>query len=175
MEHLKYTEKYEKRIKRKQRELSRKVKGSKNYYKCKKELAILHSKLKNSRKFYLHKITKEITDKYDIIVCEKLHTKDMLETKMMSKRISDASFSEILRILEYKCRLKNKYFYQVGEYYPSSQRCNWCGLINKKYKDVSERNYECPRCGLGFDRHYNASMNIMLEGLRTARSEGIMI
>ena len=64
-ENNKYIEKYEKRIKRAQRELSRKVKGSKNYYKCKKKLATLHNKLTNSRKYYIHKITKSITDEYD--------------------------------------------------------------------------------------------------------------
>lgn len=66
----KYIDKYEKRIKRKQRELARKENGSNNYYKCKKELAILHSKLANARKYYIHKITKKITDEYDIITCE---------------------------------------------------------------------------------------------------------
>lgn len=74
----KYIDKYEKRIKRKQRELSRKQKGSNNYYKCKKELAILYSKLANVRKYYTHKITKKITDEYDIITCEKLSTKEMI-------------------------------------------------------------------------------------------------
>jgi len=68
----KYIEKYEKRIKRAQRELSRKVKRSNNYYKGKKKLAILYSKLKNARNYYFHNITKKITDEYDIITCEKL-------------------------------------------------------------------------------------------------------
>ena len=72
IENNKYIEKYEKRIKRLQRELSRKEKRSNNYYKCKKKLAILYSKLKNARNYYLHKITKKITDEYDIITCEKL-------------------------------------------------------------------------------------------------------
>lgn len=122
-ENNKYIEKYEKRIKRTQRELSRKVKGSNNYYKCKKKLAILHSKLANSRKYYIHKITKNITNEYDIITCEKLHTKEMIingKKNTLSKNINDACFNEILRQLEYKSKFKGKQFYQIYEYYSSS-------------------------------------------------------
>ena len=84
----KYIEKYEKRIKRLQRELSRKVKRSNNYDKCKNKISILYKKLKNARVYYLHNITKKITDEYDIITCEKLNTKRMLEEQKLSKKIS---------------------------------------------------------------------------------------
>lgn len=99
-ENNKYIEKYEKRIQRVQRELSRKTKDSNNYYKCKKRLAVLHSKLANSRKYYIHKITKNITDEYDIITCEKFHTKEMIingKKNTLSKNINDVCFNEILR------------------------------------------------------------------------------
>ncbi len=165
----KYIEKYQKRIKRKQRELSRKVKGSKNYYKCKKELAILYSKLANSRKYYVHKITKNITDEYDIITCEKLSTKEMITkgTKVkLSKKIYDATFSEVLRQLEYKTRFKGKEFYQVNTYYPSSQICSRCDNKDKKYKNLNEREYKCIKCGQVLDRDFNASINIMFEGMK---------
>ena len=165
----KYIEKYQKRIKRKQRELSRKVKRSNNYYKCKKELAILYSKLANSRKYYVHKITKNITDEYDIITCEKLSTKEMITkgTKVkLSKKISDATFSEVLRQLEYKTRFKGKEFYQVNTYYPSSQICSRCDNKDKKYKNLNEREYKCIKCGQVLDRDFNASINIMFEGMK---------
>ena len=165
----KYIDKYQKRIKRKQRELSRKEKGSKNYYKCKKELAILYSKLANARKYYTHKITKKITDNYDIITCEKLTTKEMIikgkNTKLSSK-INDATFSEIIRQLLYKSKFKGKKFYQVSTYYPSSQICNRCNNQDRKYKDLTEREYKCPKCGEKIDRDLNASINIMFEGLK---------
>ena len=165
----KYIDKYQKRIKRKQRELSRKEKGSKNYYKCKKELAILYSKLANARKYYTHKITKKITDNYDIITCEKLTTKEMIikgkNTKLSSK-INDATFSEIIRQLLYKSKFKGKKFYQVSTYYPSSQICNRCNNQDRKYKDLTEREYNCPKCGEKIDRDLNASINIMFEGLK---------
>ena len=165
----KYIDKYQKRIKRKQRELSRKEKGSKNYYKCKKELAILYSKLANARKYYTHKITKKITDNYDIITCEKLTTKVMIikgKTTKLSSKINDATFSEIIRQLLYKSKFKGKKFYQVSTYYPSSQICNRCNNQDRKYKDLTEREYNCPKCGEKIDRDLNASINIMFEGLK---------
>ena len=165
----KYILKYEKRIKRKQRELARKIKESKNYYKCKKELAVLYSKLANSRKYYTHKITKEITDEYDIITCEKLQTKKMIingkENKLSSK-IQDATFSEILRQLSYKANYKGKEFYQINTYYPSSQICCRCLNRNNEYKDLTKREYKCIKCGQEIDRDINASINIMFEGLK---------
>lgn len=168
-ENNKYIEKHEKQIKRMQRKLSKKVKGSNNYYKYKKKLAILHNKIANSRKHYIHKITKNITNKYDIIVCETLHTKEMIiggKKNTLSKHINDASFNEILRQLEYKSRFKGKQFYQIYDYYPSSQICSSCNKQDKKYKNLNERIYKCTNCHLEMDRDLNASINIMFEGLK---------
>ena len=165
----KYIDKYEKRIKRKQRELARKEKGSKNYYKCKKELAILHSKLSNARKFYTHKITKDITDEYDIITCEKLKTKEMIikgKDSKLSSKINDATFREIVRQLQYKSKYKGKHFYQINTYYPSSQICSRCDNQNRRYKDLIRREYKCTKCNQELDRDLNASINIMFEGLK---------
>ena len=165
----KYIYKYAKRIKRKQRELSRKEKGSKNYYKCKKELAILHSKLANARKFYTHKITKDITDEYDIITCEKLKTKEMIikgKDNKLSIKINDATFSEIIRQFQYKSKHKGKEFYQINTYYPSSQICSRCNNQDRRYKDLTRREYKCTKCNQEIDRDLNASINIMFEGLK---------
>lgn len=161
--------KYEKRINRMQKALSRKVKGSENYKKCKQKLAVLHSKLTNARKKYIQEITKEITDNFDIIVCESLHTKDMImdgKNTNLSKNINDVCFKEILRQLEYKSRFKGKEFYQINEYYPSSQVCSRCDSVNKKYKDLSLRDYKCDTCLMEIDRDLNAGINIMFEGFK---------
>lgn len=167
----KYILKYEKRIKRLQRSLSRKVKSSKNYYKCKQQLAILYSKLKNARNHYLHNVTKQITDEYDIIITEKLQTKNMLQNKNLSKKIADASFNEIIRQLLYKSKNKGKYFYQIDTFYPSTQTCSVCGKLDKKYKNINERIYECNNCHNCIDRDLNASINIMFEGLKKFMKE----
>ena len=170
----KYIEKYEKRIKRLQRELSRKVKRSNNYNKCKKKIAILYSKLKNARNYYLHKITKKITDEYDIITCEKLTVQKMLKNHNLSKKISDASFNEIIRQLQYKSKYKNKLFYQVDTYYPSSQECSVCGNIDRKYKSLLERVYKCCKCHNEMDRDLNSSINIMYEGMKLYMKESMI-
>ena len=167
----KYIKKYEKRIKRMQKELSRKVKKSNNYNKCKKKLAILHSKLKNARNYYIHNITKKITEEYDIITYEKLEIKNMIKEKKLSKNITDASLYEIIRQLKYKSEYKNKYFYQIDKYYPSTQECSLCGNIDKKYKNLSERTYRCTKCENEIDRDLNASINIMFKGLKLYMKE----
>lgn len=168
VESNRYLSKYEKRIKRMQRELSRKVKRSNNYYKCKHKLAVLYSKLANARRYYLHKITKMITDTYDIITTEKLRTQNMVKastSKTLTKNILDSSFREIIRQIEYKSKLKGKYFYQVDEYYPSSQICSQCGHRDESYKDIGKRIYECRECRSKIDRDVNASINIAFEGI----------
>lgn len=175
IENNKYIEKYEKRIKKFQKELARKEKGSNNYNKCKNKLAVLYSKLKNARKYYIHKITKEITEKYDIITCEKLKTKKMIMKKVLSKKISDATFSEIIRQLEYKSKEKGKYFYQVDSYYASSQICSVCNNKDKKYRNLSERKYKCTKCNNEMDRDINASINIEIYGLLQYMKESFTI
>ena len=164
----KYITKYETKIKKEQQNLSRKQKGSKNYYKNLKKINVLYVKLSNSRKYYTHSITKEITDNYDIISTESLTTKKMIMNKQnhLSKNIVDVTLSEILRQLEYKSNEKGKYFYKISPYYPSSQTCSVCGNIDRKYKNLDERIYKCDKCQSILDRDYNASINIMFEGLK---------
>ena len=90
----------------------------------------------------------------------------MLSNKDLSKKISDVSFYEIIRQLQYKSKFKGKLFYQIDTYYPSSQECSVCGNIDKLYKDLSEREYKCCKCHNEIDRDLNASINIMFEGLK---------
>ena len=98
----------------------------------------------------------------------------MLKEHNLSKKISDAAFCEIMRQLEYKCKYKNKLFYQIDTYYPSSQECSICGNRDKKYKDLTKRIYKCSKCQNEIDRDLNASINIMFEGLRLYMKEIII-
>ena len=159
-------EKYEKRIKRYQRELSRRIKRSNNYYKTKRRLAVLYQKLKNARKYLIHQITKKLVIENDIIVTENLNIKDMIEEKKMSKHLTNVSLGEICRVLEYKAKIYGKKYIQIDSYYPSSQICSKCGYKNKEVKKLSVRSWVCPKCESNHDRDYNASYNILFEGLK---------
>ena len=160
--------KYEKRLKRLQRELSRREKGSKNYLKTKEKIARVHAKIKNYRKHYLNDIANEIVDEHDIIVTEDLKVQDMFKDKKkaFNKSLSDAAFSTLRSLIEWKCKIKGKIYYKINTYYPSSQICSYCGYKNSKLKDLSIREYDCPKCGSHNDRDINASLNILLEGLK---------
>ena len=162
----KYIIKYEKRLKELQRKLSRQEKGSKNYYKTKKKIAILHAKIKNARKHHIINVVNKIVKEHDIIVSERLQVKKMTHDNNLAKYILDASFYMICNLLEWKTKLLGKYYYQVDTYYPSSQICSRCEHKEEKLKDLSIRKYECTRCGLELDRDINASINIMFEGLK---------
>ena len=163
--------KYEKRIKRKQKELARRIKGSNNYNKTKKQIAILYSKLTNARIYAIHEITKEITDNNDIIVTETLKVSNMLKNRKLAKRIQDASLSLIIRQLTYKAKWKFKKLYQISTFYPSSQICSHCGYKNEITKNLGVREYVCPNCHIKLDRDINSSENIMFEGLKLYMKE----
>ena len=173
-ENKKIIEKYEKRIKQKQRRLSKKEKGSHNYYKLKIEIAKLYRKIKNTRKYIIHKITKQIIENNDIIVTETLKIKNMIKNHHLAKSLTDASLSEIIRQLEYKSNWNNKKLYKIDTYYPSSQICSKCGYKNNKIKNLNIREYTCPNCHNELDRDYNAAENIMFEGIKMFMKEIIV-
>ena len=164
-------QRYEKGIKKLQRKLSKKLKGSNNYYKAKQKLARLYSKIKNTRKYMIHKITKEITDNNDIIVTETLRINNMIKNHHIAKSLQDASLSEIIRQLTYKVKWKFKKIYQIETFYPSSQICSHCDYKNDITKDLNIREYVCPNCHFKLDRDINASENIMFEGLKLYMKE----
>ena len=167
----KIIEKYEKRIKRKQRELSKKQKGSNNYYKCRQKLARLYTKLKNARKYLTHTITKRLIETNDIIVTETLKIKNMIKNHKLAKALTDVTLGEIIRMLEYKAKWKGKKLYKIDPYYPSSQVCSVCGYQNKKLKDLRIRKYTCPKCKRELDRDQNAAINILFEGIKKYMEE----
>ena len=155
-----------KRIKGLQKALSRSNPGSKNRYKIKLKIRRVFQKLKNKRKFLLHEITNKLVKNNDIIITEDLDIKSMKENHYIAKRLTNIPLSEIIRMLRYKCERLNKKFIQINRYYASSQICSACGQKNIKTKDLSIRKWKCEKCGLIHDRDYNASLNIMFEGLK---------
>lgn len=158
--------KREKRLKRLQRKLSRQIKGSNNYYKTKKRIARIHSKIKNSRKHNIINIVNILVKEHDIVVSEKLKVQEMTQNHNLAKNILDASFNKICQILKWKCSMLGKYYYQVDTYFPSSKKCSHCDNITNKTNNLNVRNWICDKCGCENDRDINASINIMFEGLK---------
>ena len=156
----------QKRIKGLQKGLARCQPGSKNRYKIKLKIQRAYMKLKNIRKHLIHDITKKLVKENDIIVMEDLDIKNMYQTHSIAKSLTNIPLAEIKRVLEYKCKWQNKKLFTIDRYYPSSQICSGCGYQNKKLKDLSIREWECPKCGRVHDRDVNASINIMFEGLK---------
>ena len=167
----KVIEKYEKRIKQKQKRLAKKEKGSNNYNKLKCEISRIYKRIKNARKYLIHHITKDITCNNDIIVCETLKVKNMVKNHHLAKVIENASFSEIIRQLEYKIKWKGKKLYKIDTFYPSSQICSHCGYKNTSVKNLNIREYNCPNCNYELDRDVNAAINICFEGLKLYMNE----
>ena len=157
---------FEKRIKRLQRKLARQIKGSSNYNKTKIKLSKLYSKLKNSRKHNIINIVNKLLEENDIIVSENLDVKRMTHKSNLAKNILDASFSKICNMLEYKSKIKGKYYYKIDPYFPSSKICCHCGEKTEKTKNLGVREWECSKCHSINDRDINASINIMFEGLK---------
>ena len=164
----KFLKKKLKKLKRLQKALSRKTRNSANWNRNKKQLAILHEKIRHARLDFQHKVTTELVRNYDLICLETLKVKNMIKNHKLAQAISDVAWSQFVELLRYKMTWNNKRLVQIDTYFPSSQTCSECGYINKETKDLSVREWICPQCGTYHDRDINAAKNILTEGLKIA-------
>lgn len=156
-----------------QRRLSKKTKGSNRRKKAKLRVAKLHAKIADSRRDFLHKLSTRLINENQVIAVESLSVSNMQKNRCLSKSISDASWSEFVRQLEYKARWYGRELIGIDRWYPSSKRCSDCGYTMPKMP-LSVREWVCPECGSIHDRDINAARNVLAAGLAvSARGETV--
>lgn len=153
------------KLAREQRKLSHCKYGSNNYYKQLRKVNKTHAKIKRCRKDQLNKLSTELANKYDLIVIEDLNMRAMSQTLRLGKSTMDNGFGMFRSMLEYKLADRGKYLVKVDRFFASTKTCNDCGAINKDIT-LGTRRWTCSACGAIHDRDYNASKNILDEGIR---------
>ncbi len=151
------------KLRRAQKALSRKQKGSRNRGKARLVVARLHQKIGNQRKDFLHKLSTDLVLRFDLVSIEDLNVRGLAKTKL-SKSVLDAGWSMFRSMLAYKADRNASYLMACGRFFPSSKTCGACGLVNAVLT-LADRDWTC-LCGVHHDRDLNAARNIDREGLR---------
>ena len=149
------------------RTLSKMKKFSNNWYKQKHKIAILHEKIANQRKDFLHQRSREIANSCDLVGVEDLNMKSMSQALNFGKSVADNGWGMFRTLLKYKLEDQGKYFVVIDKWFPSSKKCSTpnCDYINKDL-DLSVREWICPECGVVHNRDVNAAVNIKNEAMR---------
>ena len=147
-----------------QHRFAKKTKGSANRKKAKLKVARLHAKIADSRKDFLHKLSTRLVNENQVIAIETLAVSNMQKNRCLAKSISDASWAEFVRQLEYKSLWYGRELVGIDRWYPSSKRCSDCGHTVAKMP-LNVREWACPECGTVHDRDINAARNVLAAGL----------
>ena len=148
-----------------QKSLSRKTKGSRNFHKARIAVARIHAKISDTRLDFLHKLTTRLVTENDLIAIEDLSVRNLTKNRKLARSISDASWGELFRQLEYKCEWYGRELVKVDRFFPSSKRHFECGYVVDKLP-LNVRAWDCPKCGaVNIDRDENAASNILAAGL----------
>ncbi|MEU5520825.1 RNA-guided endonuclease TnpB family protein [Streptomyces sp. NPDC047860] len=151
------------RLARAQRELSRKAKGSANRAKARLKVARVHARIADRRRDFLHKLSTRLVRENQTVVIEDLTVRNLLKNGMLARAISDASWTELRSMLEYKCAWYGRELVVIDRFFPSSKLCGACGTIAAKMP-LNVREWTCD-CGTVHDRDVNAARNILAAGL----------
>ena len=185
----KYLTKYDKKLLKEQKKLSRMIEMNIDHYtsnrvpvykkplsECKNiqkqrvKLARIHEKISDCRSDLLHKASTTLVKENQIIAAEDLNVKGMIRNHKLARSINDVSWSEFHRLLECKAKEYCSVFIKVPRFYASSQTCHICGYKNILVKDLRIRKWTCPVCGSHHDRDHNAAINILNEALKILAS-----
>jgi len=142
--------------------LSRKVKGSNNWYRAARALARHHRKVARQRKDWQWKLATELCTEFDTLCFETLNLDGM--KRLWGRKVSDHAFYQFLQILQQKCAKHGKKFVQIGQWTATTKPCSDCGYHNQELS-LSDRQWICPECGSHHDRDVNAAINIKQAGL----------
>ena len=164
-ENPRHVRKAEKNLKRKQRKLSRRKKGSRGRDKARQLVARAHERVACARKDHLHKLSRRIVNENQVIAVEDLHVKGIMSNHCLAKATGDAGWGMFTGFLEYKAARAGKAFIKCDRWYPSSKTCSECGSVCDKMP-LDVRAWTCAHCGAHHDRDINAAKNIRAEGLR---------
>lgn len=152
--------KHEKLIKRAQRKLAHCMKGSHRYEDVRRLKAKREAKVANIRRNFLQQQSTRLVRENQGIAVEDLNVAGMMKNHKLARSIGDASWSEFVREIEYKCRWYGREFVKIDRFAASSQTCRACGFKNPAVKDLKVREWECPHCHAKHDRDENATVNI---------------
>lgn len=156
--------KYEKKLAKRQRQLSKKIKGSKNRAKAKLKVAKVYAKITDIRNDFNNKLTTKLISENQAIAVESLNVKNMQKNHKLAKSIADSSWGYFLKKLKYKAEWYGREILEIDRWFPSSKRCSCCGHIYNGLK-LADRIWECPSCKKILDRDINAAKNILTVGL----------
>ena len=140
----------------------------KNIEKQRKKVALIHEKIANQKNDFLQKESTKLIRENQIISIEDLNVSGLLQNHKLAKSISSVSWSKFFTMLEYKAKWYGRVLIKVPAFYPSSQMCSCCGYQNTDVKDLKIRKWTCPECGAVHGRDFNASVNILNQGLALA-------
>ena len=150
--------------------LSRKVKGSGNWYRARLALARLYRKISRQRLDWQWKIATELCTEFDILIFETLNIDGM--KRLWGRKVSDNAFYQLLQILEQKCAKHVKKFQKISQWTATTKPCSDCGYRNKSLS-LSDRQWRCPECGSHHDRDINAAINIKRAGLAALSGDDV--
>ena len=146
-----------------QRGLSRKRKGSANRAKARKKVARVHARITDRRQDFLHKLTTRLVRENQVVVIEDLSVRNLVKNGKLARAISDASWTELRTMLEYKASWYGRELVAIDRFFPSSKLCSTCGKLQEKLP-LNVRTWTC-ECGVIHDRDVNAAINIKAAGL----------